>query len=286
MSSMRQRHAPDISEQPAAMRVHGWLWWCMLAISVLLLLLWFQRGWIASDRWPVRWIEINAPEQRVSAEQIRARLRAHLQQGFFSLDLYQMVQQLESLGWVASAQVRRSWPDTINVSIREHRPVAYWNERELISDHGVVFGADAANVIRELPRLSGPPQRRDEVLRQWLAWRDQWLQIGMGIASVQLSERGSWLLQLANGTSIALGREALQQRMQRLLAVWPQLRRSNHFPQYIDMRYSNGLAIRRPPSADEALRSTAGRARFEQPTTVDSMPLAAAPDTGQQDTAQ
>lgn len=281
MSSMRQAQLADSNEQPPAMRVHGWLWWSMVAISIMLLMLWFQRGWIASDRWPVRWIEITAPEQRVSAEQIRARLRNHLQRGFFSLDLRHMVQQLEALSWVASAHIQRSWPDTIKVNIREHRPVAYWNERELISDHGVLFAADAANVIRELPRLSGPPQRRDEVLRQWLAWRDQLLPIGIGIASVQLSERGSWLLQLDNGSQVALGREALAQRMQRLLAVWPQLRSGGQLPQYIDMRYSNGLAIRRSAVIDAVPDSVVQAAPAgPQQSTADSR-LMALKDTGQ-----
>jgi len=281
MSRMRQRQLADSNAQPPAMRVHGWLWWGMVAISIMLLLLWFQRGWIASERWPVRWIEITAPEQRVSAEQIRARLRDHLQRGFFSLDLRHMVQQLEALSWVASARIQRSWPDTIKVSIREHRPVAYWNERELISDHGVLFAADAANVIRELPRLSGPPQRRDEVLRQWLAWRDQLLPIGIGIASVQLSERGSWLLQLDNGSQVALGREALAQRMQRLLAVWPQLRRGGQLPQYIDMRYSNGLAIRKPAVSNAAPASQVQVAPAGSLQSTAESRLMAQQDTGQ-----
>lgn len=265
----------------APQRGHGLLWWSMVAVSLLLLLLWFQRGWIATDRWPVRWIEINAPEQRVSAEQIRARLRDDLQQGFFSLDLRHMVQQLEGLSWVASAQVQRNWPDTIKVSIREHRPVAYWNERELISDYGVTFAADAANAIRTLPRLAGPQQRRAEVLQQWLAWREQLAPLGVGLASVQLSERGSWMLQLDNGSSVALGRTALAQRMQRLLAVWPQLRSGNQFPQYIDLRYSNGLAIRMAEADNATLPATADEDQLGQATLAANLVLKTPQDSPQ-----
>ena len=246
---------PDTDENSVHSSLHAVLWWSMLALSVLLLVLWLQRGWIASERWPVRWIDISAPEQRVSAEQIRARLRDDLQRGFFSLDLRRMVQQLESLSWVASARVQRSWPDMIKVSIREHRPVAYWNDQQLISDYGVVFASDADSTIRALPRLQGPPARRDEVMQQWLQWRDRLLSIGLRITALQLSERGSWSLQLNNGTSIALGREQLNLRMQRLLAVWPQLAPGNNHPRQIDLRYSNGLAISLPP---EAAAVTAG----------------------------
>ncbi len=278
MSRSTQHASTTHPDARAPARVHSLLWWSMVVVSVLLLLLWFQRGWIASDRWPVRWIEISAPEQRVSAEQIRARLRDDLQRGFFSLDLQHMVQQLESLGWVASAQIQRSWPDTIKVTIREHRPVAYWNDRELISDHGVAFAADQANVIRQLPKLSGPPLHRDEVLRQWLAWREQLLPIGLGIAAVQLSERGSWSLQLDNGTRIALGRDALERRMHRLVAVWPQLMARNVRPQQIDMRYSNGLAIRTPTTATPAL---AGLASLRAHTVTDSLSLTTPQDQRQ-----
>jgi len=240
---------PDTDETTVQSSLHAVLWWSMLALSVLLLVLWLQRGWIASERWPVRWIDISAPEQRVSAEQIRARLRDDLQRGFFSLDLRHMVQQLESLSWVASARVQRNWPDTIKVSIREHRPVAYWNDQQLISDYGVVFDSDADSTIRALPRLQGPPARRDEVVQRWLQWRDSLLAIGLRITALQLSERGSWSLQLNSGTSIAMGRQQLAQRMQRLLAIWPQLVQGNNYPRRIDMRYSNGLAITLPPEA-------------------------------------
>jgi cell division protein FtsQ len=246
VSSVASQHqsAELLAEQPQ--RVHGLLWWSMVLVSLLLLMLWFQRGWIASDRWPVRWIEITAPEQRVSAEQIRARLRDDLRNGFFSLDLRHMGQQLESISWVASAQIQRSWPDTLVVSIQEHRPVAYWNKQQLISDYGVVFNAEEISLIQELPVLSGPTQRREEVIQQWLLWREMLMPIGMSIASLELSERGSWTLTMSNGAHVALGREQTSARLQRLVDIWPQLTSRNLYAQQIDLRYSNGLAIRMP----------------------------------------
>lgn len=246
MSSVASQHqsAELLVEQPQ--RVHGLLWWSMVLVSLLLLMLWFQRGWIASDRWPVRWIEITAPEQRVSAEQIRARLRDDLKNGFFSLDLRHMGQQLESISWVASAQIQRSWPDTLVVSIQEHRPVAYWNKQQLISDYGVVFDAEEISLIQELPVLSGPTQRREEVIQQWLLWQEMLMPTGMSIASLELSERGSWTLTMSNGAQLELGREHTSARLQRLVDVWPQLSSRNLYAQQIDLRYSNGLAIRMP----------------------------------------
>jgi cell division protein FtsQ len=216
----------------------------MAVVGLLLLLLWFQRGWIASDRWPVRWIEISAPEQRVSAEQIRARLLPALGRGFFGLDLAAMAAQLEDLGWVASVQVQRRWPDTVLVTVSEHRPVAYWNGDRLISDRGVVFDGEDAAVLRELPQLSGPPARRETVIQQWLAWRETLLPTGRSIRQLALSERGSWTVSLDSGVEIALGREAPDARLRRLVAVWPSLGPWRDTLTRIDLRYSNGLALR------------------------------------------
>jgi hypothetical protein len=54
-----------------------------------------------------------------------------------------------------------------------------------------------------------------------------------------------------------------------------------NFPQYIDMRYSNGLAIRKPTAGNEALLDSAGMPLVEPQITADSAQLAAQQDKRQ-----
>jgi cell division protein FtsQ len=67
--------------------------------------------------------------------------------------------------------------------------------------------------------------------------------------AVELSDRYAWTVKLSNGTTLELGREQgreLQRvRVQRLVAIWPQL--ASRLPnriESIDMRYPNGLALK------------------------------------------
>ncbi len=44
---------------------------------------WVYNGMIAQERWPIRWLEIDGPFERVSAEQVRARLAPLVDGQFF-----------------------------------------------------------------------------------------------------------------------------------------------------------------------------------------------------------
>ncbi|HCW91395.1 MAG TPA: cell division protein FtsQ, partial [Marinobacter sp.] len=58
---------------------------------------------------------------------------------FFATDLSEIKTAVEERPWVASAAVRRAWPDRLEVEIREHKPLAYWDERRLVRRSGVLF---------------------------------------------------------------------------------------------------------------------------------------------------
>ncbi len=231
--------------QPAATsesRVHGLLWWCIVLISLGLLVTWLGLGWIAGDRWPIQWVVINGPGERVSDDQVRGRLLDQLNGGFFALDMAALTASVNELNWVANAELRREWPDTLHVTIQEHHPVAYWGEHQLLSDRGQLF-ADAGNTrIQGLPTLNGPDEQRERVIRNWLDWRQKAAARGLRLTELSLSARGSWQVVFDENLQVELGREHQQQRLDRMLQVWPELA-SGDRPSIIDMRYSNGLVL-------------------------------------------
>ena len=66
-----------------------------------------------------------------------------------------------------------------------------------------------------------------------------------------LSERGSWSLSTAGGAQIVLGdRTQAGKRLRRFLDVYPQVMagHADAFA-YVDLRYTNGFAVRWPPAA-------------------------------------
>ena len=205
---------------------------------------WVSMGIVASDRWPIRWLEVNGSFQRVSAEQLRASMAPLIDASFFTIDLQEMNDAAVRISWVSSVKVQKRWPDTVSVSIEEFKPIAHWNRGRLVSDRGEAFAVPEADGIQGLPWLQGPDERLEEVLQSWSEYSDLLVALGLEIRSLKLDRRGAWSLVLNNGTQVHLGREAPGERFDRFLSSWDALIREQAAPpQDIDMRYTNGFAV-------------------------------------------
>ncbi len=209
-------------------------------------LTWQVGSGSAGDRhhWPIRWLEIDGDIRRTSNGQIQGAVQRQAERGFFAADLDQVREDLEALPWIARASVRRQWPDSLRVTVIEHRPVARWNENGLVSDRGELFHANGSTGMQGLPRLAGPDSRFEQVIEHWAAMHAMLASAGLGIDALELDSRGAWSLHLSNGTVVELGREQVLERVERLVRVSRALAEQARQPRVIDMRYSNGLAVR------------------------------------------
>jgi len=212
---------------------------------------WVSLGIVTSERWPIRWLEVNGKFQRVSAEQLRASLSARTDANYFTIDLQGLTEAALRNSWVAAARVRKEWPDTIRVEVEEYVPVAHWNQGELIADTGEPFVVPEADTIQGLPWLSGPEGRLVEVLETWAAINRMLMPLGLEISRMGLDQRGAWSMDLDNGTHVRLGRDATAERLRRLIASWePLVREQGVAPLDIDLRYSNGFAVMWPQPSE------------------------------------
>jgi cell division protein FtsQ len=214
---------------------------------------WVGMGIVASDRWPIRWLEINGEFQRVSAEQLRATLTPQIDSSFFTVDLRSLDEAASRISWVSTVLIQKQWPDTVSVSIEEYVPVAHWNRGELISDQRQAFSVPEADEIQGLPWLQGPEARLPDVLDAWTDYNEMLLPFGLQVEQLKLDRRGSWSMALDNGTYIHLGRNAASDRLKRLLSSWDVLMQGKAMPpQDVDLRYTNGFAVMWPQLMEEA----------------------------------
>jgi len=216
----------------------------VLAGSLLLGALWMRSGLIGADRWPIQWLEVEGELERTSASQVRAAAAGSAIGGFFSVDLDRVRDAVEALPWVAEVEVSRHWPDALHIRIIEHQPVARWNDGGLFSDRGEVFTVSGSEGMQGMARLSGPDSRRDEVLEHWVWMRRELGRVGQDIRELHLDERGAWTLQLGSGVEVLLGRARVAERLARLIAVHDALEDEQRRPLRVDLRYTNGLAVR------------------------------------------
>jgi cell division protein FtsQ len=224
----------------ALLRILAWT----LAIALVTLPVFaVLNGWIAGERWPMRRLAVTGEFHQVDEDAVRAAVLPLVQRGFFAVDLDQVRAEVAKLPWVERVEVRKRWPDRLEVSLAEHTPVARWGEDRMLSEEGKLFAAPAG-AGADLPLFEGPEPRAGELMAFHSLARPLFLPLGLRVDSVHLSARGSWSLQLSDGTRIEAGRGDPQARLARFARMLPQLQR-DPLRRLVraDLRYTNGFAI-------------------------------------------
>ncbi len=199
----------------------------------------------SNKTWVVKWIEVQGPFERVSIEQIRAAAVPAMGQTFVATDLSEVKRQVESLAWIRSAGVRRKWPDTLQIRVLEHEPVARWGERQLLSDLGEVFAAEGNVVMQGLPLLHGPEGSVNEVQQVFGQIVTLFAESDVMLSELSLSARGSWSVDLDNGVSIVMGSSNPMARLERFLVAEPLIQSDeSRRMKSADLRYPNGFSVR------------------------------------------
>ena len=224
--------------------VARFLVWVLAVALVALPVVAVVEGWWGSAHWPLRTLRVQGELQRVDRAQLQAVVMPHAQRGFFAVDLEAVQQAVDKLDWVDRAEVRKHWPDVLEVRIREFRPFARWGQDRLLSEHGHLFPLRKLQVPAGLPLLDGPETRVPEVVALYNQAREQLADVG-GIRGVALDRRGSWSITLRDGTQVVLGRNDPVPRLARFAPLLPALQ-SGHPMQRLqraDLRYTNGFAL-------------------------------------------
>jgi cell division protein FtsQ len=225
------------------------------AVAILIVVATYHVSGKLLDR-PIESISVSGPLQRVTALQIEEAISDELDAGFFAADVGRMQAKIQALSWIDGATVARRWPNRIAIGVTEQVPAAIWGESGLLNVRGELFVTEARHIPAELPRLSGPDDRADDVARRYLAVREQLIPLGLDVRRVRLDARGAWDMTLANGVDIRFGRRDIDERTGLFLEVVASIITGRAADiEFVDMRYGNGFTIgwndgAVPPAAD------------------------------------
>ena len=199
---------------------------------------------IQMSLFPLREVRVTAQPAHVSPEQIAAIVQRELRGNFFTIDLAAARAAFEKMSWVRSVEVRRQWPDRLDIAFEEHVPLARWGARALVNVQGEVFQGTYAG---ELPLFDGPEGTAKEIAIQYEYFRRSLASIGQTPAQVQISPRRAWQVKLASGLMLELGREHVEARLARFISAYDRtLAQLGRKLDYVDLRYPNGFAVRIP----------------------------------------
>ena len=139
--------------------------------------------------------------KRVDPNQLRAAVLPFAKPGFFAVRLEGAQDAVEKLPWVERAEVRKRWPDVLEVEVVEHQPFARWGNDRLLSEHGRLFPVPKDMSAEALPLLDGPDSQVAEVVALYNESRELFAPVGFKVDSLVMDRRGSWSLALSNGTA-------------------------------------------------------------------------------------
>ena len=196
-----------------------------------------------ANRFPISTVKIGASYQHITRKQLETVLSRYLQVSFFALPVNKLRNDLDALEWSDNVQIERVWPDTLKITLVEKSPVAVWND-SLMTNDGEVFHADAEQMDETLPHLSGPPMQQTDVLQIYQKLSKLLSIYGLHAASLQLRDNQAWELSLTNGIRLYLGKQDLEERLQRFCRAFPAIFADK--PEQllsVDLRYAHGLAV-------------------------------------------
>ena len=221
--------------------ISGGLLLVLMSLSVQMGLQWLQDPW----RFPLEVVKIQGDFRYLDKARLQAAVEPHLDGGFFTVDVGKVCEVIESMPWVASATVKRIWPDRLSVQVTEQLPVAHWGEGGYLNERGESFVPEPTQVDGDLPALAGPDGHEATVLEQYRAMSRALAPTGLRVAGVTLDDRRAWRLRTGSGISLDLGRADTRRRLQRFVQAWPTVfvGRVDDL-QRVDLRYSNGFSVR------------------------------------------
>ena len=226
----------------------------LYVLALALILYGAVRLLFESPALPLRSIRVQGELLHVTRDELVSALQGRVRGTIFSVDLEAVRALFESVSWVRRAEVRRLWPDRLEVRIEEHVALARWGRDKntrLVNTYGEPF---AGRSDAKLPLFFGPPGAEGEVTRRYTAFRELFAPLALEPLEISLSARYAWQLKLSNGLVVRLGRDserdAIADRLARLVKVYPRtLGKLARAPDYVDLRYPNGFALRVPEGA-------------------------------------
>lgn len=194
------------------------------------------------DAFAIEEIVIGGDVSHVTREQVETIVVDELRGTFFSVDLANARAAFEKLPWVRRVEIRRRWPNRLDVIVEEHREIARWGSSALMNTHGEIFEG-ASN--KRLPILEAPDGTHAEVANVFSKFNEVLARIDRRVQRLELSERRAWRLYLDDGTRIELGREGVVARLEGFVGAYGRSVASlQGGTRYVDLRYANGFAVR------------------------------------------
>lgn len=198
---------------------------------------------------PFKTIQVYGELQWLDREELNQLVLRDMQGGFFSLDVNGLKQSLEQHAWIKAVAIRRVWPDVLQIMVTEQQPLAVWNHDSVINRNGELFVPPDKQFPPGLTVINGPEGTHQVLMQHFNTLSEMVASLGLHIKDIDVNDRRAMAVTLDNGVQLLMGRvrdetDSATEMMRFVRAYTATLAPQIDRVQVVDLRYTNGLAVR------------------------------------------
>jgi cell division protein FtsQ len=208
---------------------------------------------------PLKSVVVEGEFHFISKTRATELIGREIDNNFLRLDLMHLKHVLLEDPWVESVSLVRRWPDTLVVKIMEQKPIARW-DNGFLNQRGEIVRVKKIDQLQGLPWLRGNETDAVEILQQYQDLSQLLRARGLDILALKCDNKKSWRLTLKHNVEIVIGRDQVMEKMRRFITVYD-TQLSHHWAdvEAVDVRYSNGVAIRWVENSESAKKYLRGK---------------------------
>lgn len=196
-----------------------------------------------SKYFPIKNVKIYGANH-IDQKEVQELLVPLVARGFFNINVEYIRDRLLQQPWVSDISVRRQWPDQIEITVVEKKPIAWWGKSILLSDSGILF-SPKETYTKDLPIFQGPEGKQIIMLNYFNEMNRLLMPLHAKISYLELTPYLSWRLKLDNGMTLQIGHKDILTRLDHFVKVYPKIIGSHaDSVDSIDLRYPNGVAVK------------------------------------------
>lgn len=216
----------------------------VVAVCVITWLGWQEVKAQGADWLPIKFVRIEGAFQYIEKDTIKKVLIEQVNKGLYNADIHQIQQSVKHLEWINDVNVKRVWPDAIDIKIVEQTPVVRWGDKELLNQSGEIFKPNNINLFSDLPKIIGPSGKEKYLLAVMEKLEFSLKKKSMALDEIHIDDRRAWKVVLQNKMQLKLGRNDPLNKLERFLNTVMLLGEEQVSKVSIaDLRYPNGYAI-------------------------------------------
>jgi cell division protein FtsQ len=225
-------------------RASMWLNRLLILVGATVVLSAAVRAFITVQSLPVQRISVTGELEHTQAQAVQDMVQPGLAGGFLKADLQQIRNQLEGLPWIYEANVRRKWPNALEIHVVEELPIARWGQDGFLNHEGGIFYSEKSSEWDSLPLLSGPEGSAQSLMEKYQRLVEILTPLNLSVRQLAVDERGQVEAVLEGGMQLSLGSEEFLGRMQRFVGIYrSELAARRAEVVRVDLRYEHGVAV-------------------------------------------